>query len=291
MIAMDGRHDTTDIHALLAQCRSHELEEQYAAIRALERAGDTRADVIIELVMLAGGPKDAGKPEDDRVREAAIRALGVLTPPELHWMVVHLLIQWSCSDDSSLRNQAVQSLGMIGDPESHWRLERVLRHDPDWVVRASAAEALGELGNAAASSTLMDAAREDAYYPVRTYAIASIAKLGGAATLPFLRERLAVEAHPQTRNELVEHALRFGDRAAFDELLELLATDDWDMGMFPVDSVERLLSDGPPAILRERADELDRALADLAERVGGHEEWHGVTAYIDDVRARVRAQR
>lgn len=266
--------ESSSIDALLEQCRSGDSDAQLDAIIALRDAGVGKA--ALTLVPLLSS-------DDTFVRSAAADALGYLGDDYIEH-VGPALVAALDDPDESVRNQAAEALGALRYEPARPALERVLRHDDDWVARASAAEALEYIGDARALDAL-EAALDDEAAPVRSYVATAIEQLGDATRLPVIRRRLAVETHPQPRASMIAVALRFGDELAFDDLLSLAEEVDHEELVYHVLRVVDELIDGPtPVVVLRRAAELEPHLIELTRRAGR------LAAWAAEVRAKLAAK-
>ena len=96
------------------------------------------------------------------------------------------------SDDPQVRLEAVEILGRRGwrlRREIAPRLQRLLRDDPDWRVRASSGRAIGRLSTRSAVPDLVRALR-DPQVEVRVVAAAALWRLPDPAAVPALIELL-----------------------------------------------------------------------------------------------------
>lgn len=254
---------TLDVHALIEQCRRGDNLSKIRAMVALERAGVEEAVDAMSPLLTS---------EDDGVRRAAADALGQLAGDRVTEVGPALLVLLA-DPEELVRNAAAEALGLLRYAPARPALERVLRHDDEWGVRASAAWALGELGDVQALTTL-EAALGDEMDPVRAYVAAAIGQLGDTAQLPVIRRRLAIETHPQPKAELLAVALRFGDESAFDDLKALAqSAGDEELAYQVLGVVGDLLCEPTPAVIPRRAMELDHQIADLGRRVPQYAEW------------------
>lgn len=123
------------------------------------------------------------------VREAGVRALGILGDTSILSQVIHVL---EVDSDAIVRQIAAYALGMLGDVRAVTPLIRVLsKQDEGPGVRGMAAEQLGTLDDTAAVPALI-AALNDAEAEIRFWSVFALGKLLDRRALPELR-RLARE--------------------------------------------------------------------------------------------------
>ncbi|WP_428269711.1 HEAT repeat domain-containing protein [Haliangium sp.] len=262
-MSSEARLSAREIDQLRQQCSSGDVRARVKAMHALYEA-DAR-EALPELL-------DALSDDEAGIRETAahvLRWLGVDDEERAGAALVPLL----ADPDHAVRNQAAEAFCVLRYAPARPELERLVRHDSDWVVRASAAEALGELGDPRAPDSLF-AALGDEWYPVRGYAGFSIGQLGDERHLAEVQKRLEDEAHPSVRAELLAAAIRFGDAAAFDELIALMGESDTDGEpmMNLLGTLDGLLREPVPAVVTARAAEFDDALSVLGQRTGWEED-------------------
>jgi HEAT repeat protein len=243
------------IEDLLARCRSEDRARQVSAIHALSDRNVVQA--VPTLV-------DVLRSEDPTVRSVAAEALGVLGggAPELAGPA---LLQALNDDDVLVRSAVADALGVMHYEPALPGLERVLRQDPEPLVRASAAESLGDLGNAIALGVLHEAL-DDPDDAVRAFAANSIGLLGNRDDIERLRGRAEADSSAEVRASLEAARYRLGEDTV-DVLIALISTADTQTASAMLNLLRDLAARRSPRSLTTDAPRLRQALTDLGQRL------------------------
>lgn len=210
----------TTVKCLLEDCRSNEPGKQALAIMKLQ---DLEAfEAVPTLIELLDSP-------EANVRERSVEALGWLGNKDKEVVGSALITMLDDSDDM-IRNEVVEALARLEYTPALEKVKYLLRHDSDWVVRASAAEALSDLAEVGNSEVVaeLELALDDPVEPVRSYAACSIGLLGAPTPelLNTLQMYLSSEEYLATKAEILAARYRLGVREDLLKLLQLLNNDD-----------------------------------------------------------------
>ncbi|MFS8801111.1 HEAT repeat domain-containing protein [Synechococcus sp. R6-5] len=123
--------------------------------------------------------------ENARVRYAAISQMGTLSGVDPNLLLP--ILQRSLREDPEfdVRAAAAAALGDLKQPQALADLLEAYRRETEWLVRFSIIAALGELGNPAAFDTLVEALQDKSEL-ITTAAAAALGDLGDPRAIPYL---------------------------------------------------------------------------------------------------------
>ncbi len=200
---------------------------------------------------------------DAAVRADAVRALGARGQAANSGDAIMRLL---ADDDELVRAEAADALGMLGHVPAASALRVQLRTDRSALVRAAAAESLGDLGQPDAVAELTSAL-DDEDDAVRAYAANALGLVGGPDLVPVLDLRVAIEPAATVRAELHGARYRLGAPGALTALLAFLDTVDGEVMVNVLNVWDDLTERHRPATLRTDAQQIDAALARVADRL------------------------
>jgi HEAT repeat protein len=166
--------------------------------------------------------------QDERVREAAVKAIGRLGPSigeEVSQAVVGLL----ADPNESVRRAVTIAIGELEPPNRVFVAVPELLTARDRLTRRSAARALSMIDARAWLSDLVKAL-QDPDPEVRQHVVVALAELGDPIIAPLLRDRLARDPSAAVRTEAAYRLGKIGDPET-KEVLAAIAGQDRDRGV------------------------------------------------------------
>ncbi len=167
-----------DLPALLELLSSQNLGDR---LRAVNKARELPATEALTLLQRAVTDENA------RVRYAAISQLGTLSGEGVDPAALLPILQRFLREDPEfdVRAAAAAALGDLKQPQALDDLLEAYRRETEWLVRFSIVAALGELGNPAAFDTLVQVLQEGDEL-LTTAAAAALGDLGDPRAIPHL---------------------------------------------------------------------------------------------------------
>jgi len=177
--------DPPSLTALLQLLNSQDLGER---LRAINKARELSPPERLTLLQQAIADENA------RVRYAAISQLGTLAAKGIDPAILLPILQRSLREDPEfdVRAAAAAALGDLKQPQALADLLEAYQRETEWLVRFSIVAALGELGNPAAFDTLVQALQEGNEL-LTTAAAAALGDLGDPRAIPYLEPLIASE--------------------------------------------------------------------------------------------------
>lgn len=245
----------TNMKCLLEDCRANEPSKQALAIMKLQELEAFEA--VPTLIELLSSP-------EKNVRQRAVEALGWLGNKDKKEVVGSALMTMLDDSDDMIRNEVVEALARLEYAPALEKVKYLLRHDSDWVVRASAAEALSDLAEVGNPEVLAELklALDDPIEPVRSYAACSIGLVGTPTPdlLNTLAMYLSSEEYLATKAEILAARYRLGVREDLLKLLQLLNNDDEHLTGILLTILEDLTERKVPETLIEDLPSVQKAL-------------------------------
>lgn len=242
---------------LLDDIRSRDPVRQTGALIELIKLRDE--GVTPEIMPLLSSP-------DEEVRAEAARALGYLGYAEREKIGPELL---KLLDDREwqVRDEAALALGSLTYAPAIERLRYLVRHDPNWIVRASVAEALGAFSDEAILSdlelVLQDKNEETA---VQAYAASSMGLIAHPTYQPRLVFLLKEMSASNVRSALLAASYRLGGQEHLEPLLATLQTADEDDTIIALQDIQDLIEQKQPPTLLEDAARIREELERIPQR-------------------------
>lgn len=246
-----------DTKILLADAHSGDpLKQVHALIELIKLHDESATPEILDLVSSV----------DEDVRAESARALGCLGDGYRE-KVGPALLTLVYDENQRVRNEAVEALGLQPYPPAREALTKILRSDPNWIVRASAAEALAQYQDESLVKILEQVLRDSHEESiVKAYAAFAIGLLASPSFRPILDNYITTATTPDILSDVLAASYRLGGQQHLPSLLNLLKTTDEDDVWGTLNRIQDLTEQRYPPTLLTDALQIREALTALEQR-------------------------
>jgi len=194
-----------NLKQLLEDSQSRDLDRQYNAIKKIKEL-KTHKTICVLIDLLSS--------DEWYIKDLAIEALLELSQ-NLNQTVGAAITNLLLDREMLVRDSAVNALAELSYTPAISKIQDMLCHDPDPVVRASAAEVLSDLSEVDNPEVLnaLKSALDDPVEFVRSYAVHSIGYLGTVDFLPMLNQHFISEESLDVRVAILEAKYRLGENS------------------------------------------------------------------------------